>query len=81
MNLSKPTVHRFHVIIEQDHAGWYLAECPALKSCYAQGNTYEETVKNITDAMTKCLQELKAKRQPVPDQLEIISIRWIEVTL
>jgi len=31
--------------------------------------------------MTKCLQELKAKRQPVPDQSEIISIRWIEATL
>jgi predicted RNA binding protein YcfA (HicA-like mRNA interferase family) len=35
------------IIIEQDESGFYVAECPALKACYAQGKTFEEAIENI----------------------------------
>ena len=38
----KKRKHEFQVIIEQDEAGYFVAECPALKACYTQGKTYEE---------------------------------------
>jgi predicted RNase H-like HicB family nuclease len=57
-----------------------VAECPALNSCYAQGETYEEAIAHIKGAITNCLAALRAKKLPVPHQLEIISIRWVEVT-
>ncbi len=72
--------HSFQVIVEQDEAGWYVAECPALKACYSQGKTYEEAIENIKDVIQMCLAELKSTGQPVPDQSEIISVRRIEVT-
>ena len=37
---------RFTVVIENDSDGYY-AYCPELQGCYAQGGTYEETLKNI----------------------------------
>jgi predicted RNase H-like HicB family nuclease len=73
--------HSFQVLVEQDQSGWYLAECPALKDCYTQGQTYEEAIKNITLAVSKSLATLKAQSQPIPEQLEIVSVRWIKVTV
>ena len=43
-------VYRFSVIIEKDRDG-YFAFCPELEGCYTQGNTYEETLENIKDAI------------------------------
>ena len=75
--MSKKKV--FHVIVEQDEAGYFVAECPALKACYTQGKTYEEVFENIKDVITMCLQELKEKGQRIPLQPEIISVRRVEV--
>lgn len=77
----QPSTHQFQVIVEQDQAGWYLAECPALEDCYTQGQSYEDAIKNITLAISKSLSKLKAQRQPIPEQLEIVSVRWIKVTV
>jgi predicted RNase H-like HicB family nuclease len=73
--------HAFQVIVAQDQAGWYLAECPALKDCAAQGQTYEEALQNIKAAISKNIADLKAHKQSIPEQLEIVSIRWIKVTV
>jgi predicted RNase H-like HicB family nuclease len=43
--------YRFSVIIEQDSDG-YFATCNELKGCYTQGETYEEVIANIKDAIT-----------------------------
>ena len=54
MKQPKKSVHTFQVIVEQDEAGWYVAECPALKACYTQGKTYEEAIENIKDVIEMC---------------------------
>jgi len=69
----------FQVVIEQDEAGYYVAECPALRACYTQGKTYEEVIENIKDVIAMCLQELKAKRKKIPKQPEIIGVQRVEV--
>lgn len=71
--------HVFQVIIEEDEAGYFVAECPALKACYTQGKTYEEAIENIKDVISMCLEDLKRRRQPVPRQPEIIGVRRVEV--
>ena len=76
----KKSLHTFQVIVEQDEAGWYVAECPALKACYTQGATYEEALENIKDVIAMCLEELKSRGQAVPASPEIISVRQIEVS-
>ena len=43
-------IYRFSVVIEKDRDG-YFAFCPELEGCYTQGNTYEETLENIKDAI------------------------------
>ena len=71
----------FQVIIEQDEAGYFVAECPALKACYTQGRTYEEVIENIKDVIALCLEDLKAKGQKIPEQPEIIGVKRVEVAV
>ena len=71
--------HDFQIIIEQDEAGYFVAECPALKACYAQGETYEEVMENIIDVISLCLEDFQATGKPVPRQAEIIGVRHVEV--
>ncbi len=75
------TKHVFQVIVEQDEAGYFVAECPALRACYTQGKTYEEVIENIKDVIALCLEELKAKRKKIPRQAEIIGVRRVEVAV
>ena len=43
-------LYRFTVVIEHDEEG-YFAFCPELQGCYTQGDTYEEVLENIRDAI------------------------------
>jgi len=71
----------FHVIVERDDAGYYVAECPALRACYSQGLTYEEAIENIKDVIALCLQDFKAKGKGIPTSPEIIGIQPVEIPL
>ncbi len=54
-----PKVRNFKVIIEQDEDGYFVASVPSIPGCYSQGDTYEGSVKNITEAIELCLEEAK----------------------
>jgi predicted RNase H-like HicB family nuclease len=71
--------HVFQVIVEQDEAGLFVAECPALRACYTQGATYEEVMENIKDVIDMCLEDFKAKKKKIPKQAEIIGVQRVEV--
>jgi predicted RNase H-like HicB family nuclease len=71
--------HIFQVIVEQDEAGYYVAECPALRACYTQGKTYEEVMDNIKDVIAMSLAELRPEGKKVPRQAEIIGVQRVEI--
>jgi len=73
--------HVFQVIVEEDEAGYFVAECPALKACYTQGDTYEEVIENIRDVISLCLEDFKGRGKQIPRQPEIIGVKRVEVTL
>lgn len=50
---------QFKVIIEQDEDGIFVASVPAIPGCHTQGDTYEETVKGIKEAIQLCLEVAK----------------------
>ncbi|HEY3244416.1 MAG TPA: type II toxin-antitoxin system HicB family antitoxin [Phycisphaerae bacterium] len=69
----------FQVLIEQDEAGYFVAECPALRACYTQGATYDEALENIRDVIGLCLADLKARGHAIPQQPEIIAVKRVEI--
>jgi predicted RNase H-like HicB family nuclease len=39
------------IVIEPGEDGYYVAHCPALKSCWSQGKTREEALQNLREAI------------------------------
>jgi len=58
-------VYDLQVLIEQDEEGLFVAECPALQGCYAQGETFEKAIGNIKDVIVMCLQEMRQERRKI----------------
>jgi len=44
------------VTLEQDEDGVWIAECPAIPGCVSQGDTREEALANIREAIDLCLE-------------------------
>ena len=50
----------YPVIIEPHEEGGFLAKCPTLQGCYAEGKTIEEAVENLKDVI-KIVSKYKKK--------------------
>ena len=46
---------KIKVVIHEAEEGGYWAEVPALPGCATQGETFEELLKNLYDAVEGCL--------------------------
>ncbi len=70
--------YRFAVVVEKDKQG-YFAYCPELQGCYTQGETFEEVMENIKDAIKLHVEDRLANNEPVATS-EMVSLSSIEVT-
>ena len=57
---------KYRVLIEQDEDGMYVAEVPSLPGCISQGQTREEAVESIREAIAVYLESLEAHDEPIP---------------
>ncbi len=48
----------YRVVIEKGEDFGYVIHCPAIPGCHSQGNTVEEAIENIKDAIKSCLSVL-----------------------
>ncbi|MBI4287747.1 MAG: type II toxin-antitoxin system HicB family antitoxin [Chloroflexi bacterium] len=60
-------VYDFKVILEPDETGGYVVSCPSLPGCYSQGDTVDEALDNIKEAILLCLEDMEAQGEEVPD--------------
>jgi predicted RNase H-like HicB family nuclease len=52
---------KFLVTMDRDEDGVWIAECPSIPGCVSQGDTREEALANIQEAIALCL-EVRAER-------------------
>ena len=64
------------VTIDRDEDGIWIVECPAIPGCVSQGDTKEEALANIREAIALCL-EVRAE-QGLPLSIET---QQVEVAL
>ena len=67
---------KLHVVIDQDEAGYYVAEVPALPGCLSQGKTKDEALANIKEAIEGWLEVMQAKRQVDPSRMVEVVVCW-----
>ena len=67
------------IVVEYDSDGYFVS-CPALQGCYSQGDTYEEAVVNIKDAVRLHIEDRIADGEEIP-QHTTISPSIVEVAV
>ena len=66
-------VYDFKVLLEPDEeVGGYVVTCPALPGCYSQGETVEESLVNIREAIELCLEDMIELGQEIPDSVKTL---------
>jgi predicted RNase H-like HicB family nuclease len=67
------------IVIESDADGYYVS-CPALQGCYSQGDTYEQAVANIQDAIRLHIDDRIADGEEIPEYVSV-SLSTVEVSM
>ena len=62
-NISQE-IDNYTVILEKESDGGYHAFCPVLKGCHSQADSFEEAIKNITEAIELYIESLRTDNQP-----------------
>ena len=52
---------KFLVTLDRDEDGVWVVECPSIPGCVSQGQTREEALTNVREAIALCL-EVRAER-------------------
>ena len=60
------------MIFEREAEGGYHVFCPALKGCHSQGESYEEALMNITEAIELYIESLQEDNEPIPQEDVIV---------
>lgn len=60
---------QFKVLIEQDEDGIFVVSVPAIPGCHTQGDSYEEAIENIKEAIELCL-EVSNEDKSYRDQID-----------
>ena len=67
------------IVIEGDADGYFVS-CPALQGCYSQGDTYEDAIENIKDAIRLNIEDRVASGEEVPEKVSV-SLSTVEVAV
>jgi predicted RNase H-like HicB family nuclease len=66
------------IVIEADKDGYYVS-CPALQGCYSQGDTYEEAIEKIKDAIRLHIEDRLANGEEIPQVS--VSLSTVEIAV
>jgi predicted RNase H-like HicB family nuclease len=73
------TTYRFAAVIEKDTDG-YFAICPELQGCYTSGDTYEEALENLRDAIRLHVEDRLANGEEIRTP-ESVNLTTLEVAV
>lgn len=67
------------IIVEADSDGYFVS-CPSLQGCYSQGDSYEEAVGNIKDAIRLHIEDRLAEGEEIPERTSV-SLSTVEISV
>ena len=72
---------KYTAIFEPAQEGGYVVTVPTLPGCTTQGETFEEAVGMIKDAIRGYLTVLKDEEQEIPQEIEDVVVTKISVPM
>ncbi len=73
-------LRKFRVVLEPNELGGYTVAVPLLPGCISEGDTREEALANIKEAIELYLESLEADGEPIPAE-EAVEEAVVEVTM
>jgi predicted RNase H-like HicB family nuclease len=73
------TKYRYTVLLDRQPDGGYHAYCPALKGCHTEGDSIDEALGNMREAVEAYLESVQAHGEPIPQ--ENLLIKPLEVAV
>ena len=67
-------MERFATVIHEDPEGGYWAEVPALPGCYSQGETIEELMDNVREAIAGVLEVMREQGRRPESNIQILDV-------
>jgi predicted RNase H-like HicB family nuclease len=65
---------KFVTTLDRDEDGVWVAECPAIPGCISQGETREEALANVADAIAGCLEVRSERGMPLTVETQEIEV-------
>jgi len=65
---------KLKVIVHEERTGGYWAEVPAIPGCATQGDTFEELLQNVYEAVEACLSVDVSEPGPRDDRTRVMEI-------
>jgi predicted RNase H-like HicB family nuclease len=71
-------MHEFDVVLMEDETGGYVALVPALPGCHTQGDTLEETLENVKEAIDLYMETLTEKEKKELLKQKVVGIQKVK---
>ncbi|MEZ6055123.1 MAG: type II toxin-antitoxin system HicB family antitoxin [Planctomycetaceae bacterium] len=71
---SEFNIMKFVVTIDRDEHGVWIVECPSIPGCVSQGATREESLANIREAITLCLEVRAERGMPLTLETQLVEV-------
>lgn len=65
---------KFQVTIDRDEDGVWVVECPSIPGCVSQGETKEEALENVKEAINLCLEVRAERGLPLTIETRLIEV-------
>jgi len=67
-------VDKYAVVIHQESEGGFWAEVPALPGCYSQGETVDELMENVREAVSGVLEVMKTNGTKPESNIQVLDL-------
>jgi predicted RNase H-like HicB family nuclease len=67
-------VERYTIVVHEDAESGFWAEVPALPGCYSQGETMEELMVNVREAIAGVLDVMKEQGARPETNIQILDV-------
>ena len=65
---------KFLTTLERDEDGVWIAECPSIPGCVSQGQTRQEALTNIREAIAACLEVRADRGMPLTIEIQQVEV-------
>lgn len=66
MGAAESTQYAYAVVVDEEENGVFVVTCPSLPGCVTQGDSFDDAIKNMKEAVALHLEVMRDYGDPIP---------------